>query len=159
MLKSFLTCLILIFAMLGFNPVFAQAQVTMDQVHLGCALAWDEPTQPDPNDATKMVSTWTDLKGFAHIANKGGGENWDALEEIRKDDPTLRAISCEDFQVNELGVYTVGVRAYDSSLNKSNIAWLTFEVVEQDVQAPDGVMNFCLKGTLNGVPFELGCLK
>ena len=148
MLKLFPTCLILIFAMLGFNPVFAQAQVSMDQVHLGCALAWDEPAQP-----------WTDLKGFAHIANKGGGENWDALEEIRKDDPTLRAISCEDFQVNELGVYTVGVRAYDSSLNKSNVAWLTFEVVEQDVQAPDGVANFCLKGTLNGVPFELGCVK
>lgn len=158
MLKHFPIFFILVFAMLGFNPLFASAQ-DLQQVHLGCTVLWEEPTKADPNDPTKQVSTWTDLKGFAHVAVLGQNQIWDDLKEIRKDDPSLRQLSCEDIQVDQMGVYSVGLKAYDTSLNMSPAAWLTFEVVEQDVTAPDGAINFCLKGTLNGLPFELGCLK
>ena len=148
MFKHFPTSLFLVFAFLGFNPIFAHAQAVVPpgETHLGCTLAWDGPVD------SAGVSLWTDIAGFAHVT--ADAELWNPLDEKRVDDPTLRELPCEAFGIDALGTYTVGVRGYDGSLNQTGVAWLTFEVVNQDSTAPGDIIRFCLKGTLNGRPTE-----
>lgn len=150
-MRFLITMLFLLIPSLAFGQV-------VKEVETGCTFKWDEPVGVNPSPPPNEIGLWDlagDLAGFAFLDNsEGEGMVWDKLQESRINDKTLRELSCEIFGVTEIGEHTVGIRAYDTSLNMSGTAWINFFVVVSDTTPPGNILRFCLEGKHLGVVAE-----
>lgn len=137
--------------------IFPGASFAQTVANPGCKIAWDEPTQDDPANPGTQVGSWAlagDHKGFVFVTRLDDQHTWDKLLEQHVNDPTLREIECTVVGVENLGQYSLGITAIDTSLNQSGPAWISFSLVAQDNIALPGVAEICMNGLHLGQPIQ-----
>ena len=128
------------------------------EINPGCSLAWVAPLIEDlPDNPGTQISQWQhagDHKGFIFNTRKDDQHVWDDLLAQKIEDPSLLKVACPTIGVEDLGMYSVGIKAEDFALNASQAAWITFTLVAQDNTALDPIAEICFKGMHNGQPIE-----
>ncbi len=140
----------LAFLFLFLSPALAQQQVLP-----GCEFAWDEPMVQDPDDPSRVVGAWElagDLDGFQWVTNTE--EVWDPLK-MSLIPAADRTVPCSTVGVEDLGPYVVMIKSYDTSNNASPFASLSFELVQEDTDAPAGILKLCVNWKVGDKPMHL----
>ncbi len=140
---------------LAFLFLFLSPALAKQQVLPGCTFAWEEPMVNDPDNPGQKIGSWElagDLDGFQWVTNTE--EVWDPLE-MSLIPAADRTVLCSIVGVEVVGPYVVMIKAYDTSGNASPYASLSFEIVQEDTTAPDGVLKLCVNWKVGDKPMQL----